>query len=106
MHQPQFGLESGGDLAHARFQVGGRRHQPAPFAQHLVARGREADARTLSHEERDAQLLLEACPMAYEMVEGTLCRRSDAAANEPWRAIASTSSMASRLSFSTGVPSL
>ena len=41
-------------------------------------------------------------PTAYEMVEGTLFRRAPAAAKEPWRAMASTSSMASRLSFSTG----
>jgi hypothetical protein len=35
------------------------------------------------------------------MVEGTLFRRVAAAAKEPWRAMASTTSMASRLSLST-----
>lgn len=42
-------------------------------------------------------------PTAYEMVEGTLFRRVAAAAKDPWRAMASTTSMASRLSLSTGV---
>lgn len=35
------------------------------------------------------------------LVEGTLWSRSDAAAKEPWRPMASTSSIASRMSFST-----
>ena len=59
VHQPQLGLESRRDLAHARFEVPGRHQQPAPFLEHLLPGRRERDAWAVAREQGKAQLFLE-----------------------------------------------
>ncbi|MNV78880.1 hypothetical protein D3C71_1724000 [compost metagenome] len=59
MHQPQLGLETGGDLAHARFQLARRGQQPAPFLEHLLARRRQRGARPVAREQRQPELVFE-----------------------------------------------
>jgi hypothetical protein len=59
VHHAQLGLVAGGELAQARFQVGGGHQQPAALAHQGVAGRGEGDARPMAFEQAQVQLALE-----------------------------------------------